>query len=87
MIADEELAELEADLSVWEGSRRSPIFEALDECRDKLPENFAEVVQAFYYEGLSGDECAERLGIQASTLRKRLERARAVLHDCLNSEI
>lgn len=87
MIADEELAELEADLSAWEGTQRGPIFDALDECRDKLPENFAEAVQAYYYEGLSGDECAERLEIQASTLRKRLERARAALHDCLKSEI
>jgi RNA polymerase sigma-70 factor (ECF subfamily) len=86
LIADEELVELEADLSAWERDRQGPVFDALQECRDKLPEAFSEAVEAFYYEGLSGEEAAEHLGVQPGTFRKRLERARAVLHDCLESE-
>ena len=86
MIADEELEELEADLSAWEREQHQPVFAALRDCREQLPAAFAEAVQAFYYEGLSGEEAAQRLGINPGTLRKRLERARAALHDCLKSE-
>ena len=86
VIVDDDLAELEADLSHWEGNQSRPVFDALEECRGKLPPSFAEAVQAFYYDGLSGEECAKQLGVQADTLRKRLERARAALHECLNSE-
>ena len=84
---DEQLAELEADLADWEAQEQRPVFSALQECREKLPEAFGEAVQVFYYDGLSGAEAAERLGIQPATLRKRLERARAALHECLKNEI
>lgn len=87
MIVAEELETLEADLSAWEGDQRNPVFDALKECREKLPAALAEAVQAFYYEGLSGEEAAQRLEVNPGTLRKRLERARAALHDCLSSEI
>ena len=40
-------------------------------------------VKAFYYDGYSSDEAASLLSVQSATLRKRLERARGGLRDCL----
>jgi len=37
----------------------------------------------FYDEECSGDEAAASLDVNPATLRKRLERARAALRDCL----
>lgn len=82
-----EPGEFEADLSAWESEKDRPLLEALQECRDKLPDGLGDAVNQFYYEGLSGAEAAEKLGVNAATLRKRLERARIALHECLKSEL
>jgi RNA polymerase sigma-70 factor (ECF subfamily) len=79
-------AALEAELSSWHDEAEKPLFEALQECRDLLPEALADAVQAFYYDGMNGAEASEQLGVNAATLRKRLERARLALHQCLQSK-
>lgn len=84
LVGEEELATLEGDLTAWEHNQK-PVFAALQECRERLPEAFSEAVQAYYYDGYSSEEAAQRLGIQSGTLRKRLERARAALQECLKS--
>lgn len=84
LVSEEDLATLEGDLTSWE-RKEQPVFEALQECRERLPEAFSEAVQAYYYEGYSSEEAAQRLGIQPATLRKRLERARAALQECLKT--
>lgn len=86
--AEEELGALEASLTAWEADREksNPAFGALEHCRGKLPEAFSEAIDTFYYEGLSGEEAAKKLGINASTMRKRLERARAALRDCMSQQ-
>lgn len=81
--ADEELGVREAEFSAWESEKAQPVFEALQECRKKLPEAYAEAVRVCYYEGMRGAEASKILNVNAATLRKRLERARAALHDCL----
>ena len=78
---------VEADLAAWERLKDRPLFEALQDCRERLPEALAAAVQAFYYDGLSGAEAAARLKVNEATLRKRLERARHALHDCMESVI
>ena len=80
---DRALEELEDDLRAWEVRADGGVMEALRTCRDKLPAPLAEAVQVFYYDELSGEEAAARLGINAATVRKRLERARQALHECL----
>ena len=85
--SDAELGDLEAELSLWDHGSAEPLFAALRECREKLPEAFAEAVTAVYDEGLSGEEAARRVDVQPATFRKRLERARAALHDCLKNTI
>ena len=81
------LEELEADLAGWERDQKRPLFEALDECCRKLPLALRKAVQMFYFDGLRGREAAEALQVNAATVRKRLERARALLHDCMQSEL
>jgi RNA polymerase sigma factor (sigma-70 family) len=81
---DDVLEHLEADAMQWEGLRvQGGVFAQLEHCLQKLPENLAEAVKAFYYDGYSSDEAASLLSVQSATLRKRLERARGGLRDCL----
>ena len=83
---DEVLEYLEADARAWDGLRdQGGILTKLEGCLKKLPDRLSEAVKAFYYDGYSGDEAAEVLNLQSTALRKRLERARAGLRECLQS--
>lgn len=84
---DEETLEfLEEDAKQWDDLRdRGGVFARLESCLKKLPENLSEAVKAFYYDELSGEEAATTLCVQSATLRKRLERARGGLRDCLQA--
>lgn len=53
------------------------------EAVEALPENMRAIVHLFYYEGYSGDEIAHIVGIEPSTVRSRLQRARARLKTTL----
>lgn len=81
---EEKLEFLEADMRAWNGTDSSSgLFDRLEDCLKKLPEALADAVKAFYYDGYTGDEAADILQVQGATVRKRLERARAGLRECL----
>lgn len=61
------------------------LFARLAECRRKLPLAMAEAVRLTYDEGRSSDEIAALTGATAAALRKRLERARNALRQCLET--
>lgn len=85
-LGDHELARMDADIADWQSSRlrhETPLFEALEECLSRLPETLRKTVDAYYYEGRSGDEAALRLGVEPAAVRKRLQRARILLKQCL----
>ena len=85
-LGESELARIDAALSLWQSDRvegESPLFEALEDCVSRLPEPLREAVVAYYYEGRSGDEAALHLGIAPAAVRKRLQRARTLLKQCL----
>lgn len=82
---EETLAGLEEVVTDWQADRPE-IFDRLAHCREQLPPAFAECIDACYEEKLSGQEAAAKLGIGGSTFRKRLERARAVLRECLQQK-
>lgn len=83
---DEVLEHLEADARQWQGLRdQGGVFARLEMCLKKLPGNLAEAVKAFYYDGYSTDEAADVLSVEGATLRKRLERARGGLRECLQA--
>ncbi|MCB1202836.1 MAG: sigma-70 family RNA polymerase sigma factor [Verrucomicrobiae bacterium] len=85
-LGDHELARMDADIAVWQSKRlkdETPLFEALEECLSRLPETLRQTIEAYYYEGRSGDEAALRLGVEPAAVRKRLQRARTLLKQCL----
>ncbi len=54
-------------------------LELLAEALDELPDDAREVVTLYYREGRSARQVAELLGIREDAVKKRLERARALL--------
>ena len=79
--AEEDLEYLESRMEVLE--QRPAVFDDLEDCREKLPVEMGEVVSLSYDEGLNSEAVGKRLSITAATVRKRLERARGLLKDCL----
>ncbi len=84
-LSELEFADLEIDIAAWQSAREDGIevFEIVESCVGKLPANFKQAIRAFYFADQTGEEAATELEISSSNLRKRLERARALLHDCI----
>ena len=61
-------------------------FGSLEEAVAGLPEKYRDPVRLRYGEGLTNAECAEALGIAASTVSTRLERARAMLRKWIDAQ-
>jgi len=55
----------------------------LNHCIEQLPESYRQVVQLRYFEHNSASQIAARLGDTGETIKKRLQRARVQLLDCL----
>lgn len=81
-LSDEKLEILEQKIIALEADRPE-VFDRLAHCRELLPEPLAASVETYYDEQLSTDEAAAQLKINGATLRKRLERARQALRECL----
>jgi len=84
----------DATLEAWENrfarwdanfSEGNPdLLTALEDCLKRLPADMNEIVHRFYYIEEGGEKISASLGIESSTLRKRLERARHALRICLD---
>jgi RNA polymerase sigma-70 factor (ECF subfamily) len=88
-LGDHELARMDADIAAWQSSRARDghcLFDALESCLARLPETLRATVEAYYYEGRTGDEVAIRLRVAPAAVRKRLQRARILLKQCLESK-
>jgi RNA polymerase sigma factor (sigma-70 family) len=85
-IDDTTLEAWESRLTKWGGGDggNADLFEALEDCLRRLPAPMDETVRRFYYLDEPGESIAAALGIAAATLRKRLQRAREALRDCLD---
>ncbi len=87
-LGDPEIARMDADIAAWQSNRVKEglsLFDALEVCLARLPETLRSTVVAYYYEGRSGDEVSDRLRIAPAAVRKRLQRARVLLKQCLES--
>ncbi len=78
-LIEHQLTEIEAD--------RPEVFDRLAHCREQLPETLAASVKTYYDGELSTQEAAAQLRINGATLRKRLERARTALRECLERKV
>jgi len=52
-----------------------------------LPEHYREVIQLRYADDATPESVADRLQISAETLKKRLQRGRAKLLECLERKL
>ncbi len=87
-LGDPELARLEEAVRTWSArDGEAGLLDRLADCRAKLPENLSHAVRAYYDEGRDGDDAAASLGVASSAFRKRLERARAALRQCLETNL
>ena len=89
LLDEGELERLEAEHAAWEALResgRGDVFEALEECVAQLPDTLRGAVDAFYLKDQSGADAAKNTGSSEASLRKRLQRARALLKDCLTNK-
>lgn len=59
------------------------LLRALQSCLAKLPDMLQQAVNLFYLQKLSGADVASRIGVEEATIRKRLQRARQALGDCI----
>ena len=56
-------------------------------CIDDLPDRYREPIRLRYLEELRSESLAQRLGVEMETLKKRLQRGRARLLDCLQRKL
>jgi RNA polymerase sigma-70 factor (ECF subfamily) len=85
-LSDAELAGLEDAVRTWSASDgEAGLLDRLANCRSKLPDTLSQAVHAYYDEDRDGEGAAASLDIPPATFRKRLERARAALRQCLES--
>ena len=90
LMADDVLEAVEHQHQVWdqrEAETDQSVFAAMHNCLGKLPELLSQAVNLFYLQRLSGAEVAERVGADEATIRKRLQRARVSLADCITNSI
>jgi RNA polymerase sigma-70 factor (ECF subfamily) len=89
-VDDATLEAWENRLALWDAGRQagSPaLFDALEDCLKRLPDTLGVAVSRYYYQDLPGDSIATALGIDTAALRKRLQRAREALRNCLDHKI
>ncbi len=88
-LADTELAQIDADITSWQTARvegNSDLFTSLSDCLHRLPEGLRDVIEVTYFEGCTSDEASGRLTISPAAVRKRLQRARDLLKQCLEQK-
>lgn len=59
---------------------------ALDECLSRLPANYAQTIQSAYRDSHTLAQIARATDEHEETIKKRLQRARALLAECLGSK-
>jgi RNA polymerase sigma factor (sigma-70 family) len=88
-VDDATLEVWESRFITWDDGRNSghgDLFELLENCLARLPEPMREAVDRFYYQDAAGESVADSLGIDTATLRKRLQRSREALRNCLEQK-
>ncbi|MCB1231125.1 MAG: RNA polymerase sigma factor [Verrucomicrobiae bacterium] len=89
-VPEDNLSLIDATVADWQArriARNSTPFDALDRCLKRLPDTLREAVEACYYRGETSEEAAERLEIAPAAIRKRLQRARDLLRDCVEKKL
>lgn len=89
-LSETQLEELDARHREWDRAAeegRGDALAALRLCREELGEHMAETLDLFYTGRRSCADIAARLQVSELVIRKRLQRARDVLGDCLKKRL
>ena len=89
-MSESQLEELDARHRDWDRAAeesRGDALEALRRCREELGEHIADTLDLYYSDRHSCAEIAVRLNVTEVVVRKRLQRARDVLGDCLQKRL
>ncbi len=83
------LTALDTQHQQWDRAEQTPgdALRALRRCIQRLPETLRRAVELFYLDSLSGEVVAERLDASHATVRKRLQRARHNLAECVRTAL
>lgn len=88
---DQQLLEsIEAQHREWderEADSDASVMGALQDCLSKLPDLMGQAVNLFYMQRLSGAEVAARVDADEAAVRKRLQRARVQLGECITTTL
>lgn len=91
LIADEAILDrLELRLDEWTRAERDTFDERLDGLRDclaALPEPYGSAIAGHYRDECSVEGLAERFAVTAEAIKKRLQRGRQRLLDCLQRKL
>lgn len=78
----------EAQYRRWDDAESDEVLlQQLHDCIDQLDDQMRRAVELFYFKGLSGTAVARETRSQEATVRKRLQRSRAALQDCLEQNL
>ena len=89
-MSESQLEELDARHREWDRAAeesRGDALEALRRCREELGKHIADALDLYYSDQQSCAEIAARLNVTEVVVRKRLQRARDVLGDCLQKRL
>jgi RNA polymerase sigma-70 factor len=89
-LPSDNIENLDRTVATWQENRvagESSVFEVLETCLGKLPDPLNTAVDSFYLHSQPGANAAGDLEITEASLRKRLQRARAQLRDCLSKNL
>ncbi len=76
-----------ASLEQAQGDTWQEKLEALDDCITRLPTHYRVAIQARYERDLTHDRIAEELELSLPGVKKRLQRARERLFDCIQRKL
>lgn len=89
-LSEAQLDDLDARHRDWdraEEESRGEALAALRRCREELGPHIGETLDLYYSEQRSCSDIAARLNVSEVVVRKRLQRARDVLGDCLQKRL
>ena len=89
-MSEAQIEAIDAEHREWDRAAdegRGDALAALRSCREELGEHIAETLDLFYRDQRSCAEIAARLNTSELVVRKRLQRARDVMADCLQKRL
>jgi len=90
LVESRTLESVEQQHQTWDSSEAEHnhcVLRVMHGCLSRLPEGLHQAVNLFYMQKLSGAEVARRAGAEEATIRKRLQRARQTLRDCITQTL